>query len=78
MEGTKSVAPLERGVEVVLREAAFGYEAGARGVVLRFVGDDVVYVRFASTGHTLAVPMQLVRRPAPDVVVLRPSHTSQQ
>lgn len=56
-DGTEPV--LSPGVEVVLREAAFGYEAGARGVVIWSAGKRV-QVQFKATGHTVPVPAGLL------------------
>jgi hypothetical protein len=49
----------EVGQRVVLREAAFGYEQGTEGVVMR-AGRRTYYVRFETTGHTLSVPGKLL------------------
>lgn len=49
------------GADVALREPVFGYEKGARGVVVRWVGD-TAHVRFEATGHTVPVPKRLLER----------------
>jgi hypothetical protein len=50
------------GAEVELVAPLAGYEAGARGTILRYAGGGgTVLVRFADTGHALFVPRDGIR-----------------
>jgi hypothetical protein len=50
---------LPAGSEVVLRERAYGYDAGTKGSVVRS-NPETVLVRFAATGHTVPVARDLL------------------
>jgi hypothetical protein len=49
------------GANVELIEALYGYEAGARGVVLQLGADGSALVRFAATGHAMFVARAALR-----------------
>jgi hypothetical protein len=55
----KHADALPSGAQVVLSEDIYGYEAGSRGVVTRS-NAGTAWVRFESTGHTVALLPQIL------------------